>query len=128
MKLIQCITAFVAVKSLAEQKTDYRSAYNLMLLKRDLAAQTEFYAEKERQLADEFGRRGADGHAIIGADGRFALEDTTRAPEYVRRHAELDALDVEWNAPVRKLSFPESVTPAQLEALEGFVEFTEELP
>lgn len=126
MKLLQCVAAYVAAKSLMKQEMDYKSAYELMMLNRKLSAQAEFYSKEEKKLVEEYGKKNGDGIVELSEQGRFAIADPKKAGEFARKRSELDTMEIEWNEKPRKLSAPAKLTAEQLEALDGFVEFSVE--
>jgi hypothetical protein len=78
----------------------------------------------ELRLAHEFGKKDVNGKLLVKAAGVFDLEDPSRAQEYLKRREELNAVPLmpDWN--VIRIRTPETIRPAALEALAGFVEFS----
>lgn len=124
--LIQCVNAYAALQPLMDQEWDYKTAHALMMLKRRLQPHASFFSQEEMKLAEEFAEKDEDGKIQWKGTGRFAFQDPSRSQEYAGRRMELGMVEVQeaWN-PIRA-SVPASIKPAQLEALEGFIEFYEE--
>jgi len=124
MILLQCVTAYVAVQKLMEQDMDFESAHAIMTLKRKLEHHAMFYAERERDLIMEYAVLGENGDIKLNPNGTFNFRDPERKPEYDRLRRELGSVGVELEgAGGIRLKPRFDVTPAQLEALDGLVEW-----
>ena len=124
MILIRCITAYTALLALSEQSMPYDTALAFVLLKKKLAPHAEFYAEKERELVEEYAKR-ENGEIVMDGPGRFVLDTDKDLAEYNCRKRELASTEVPEEFEPIKASCPEKISPAHIEALEGFVEFKE---
>lgn len=125
MTLMQYVTAYVAVQSLMERETDYGSALALLLLKRKLEPQAQFFAQKEQELVNRYAARKKDGTIEWTSQSTFAFAEPEKAAEYAAERAKLGSTVGSKGFKRVKLKAPERLTPAQLEALEPFVEFEE---
>ena len=125
MKLIDIVSAYMAVTQLMDLDFGYRDAYALVMLKNELQPQAEFFAEKERQLMEEYGDKGEDGAVKPDAGGKFGISDPARLAEYSRKRGELYALDTDTVFSRRKMTAPKTIRPAQLAALMPFMDFKE---
>lgn len=126
MQLIQCVSAYLALIALSDKEYDYRTAHALTVLKRKLKPHVEFYTAEERKLVSEYAQKDDAGKAVFTPHGTFVFKDGAKPEEYAERRAELGAVEVgEEFAPVCA-SAPSAISPAHLEALEGFVCFSAE--
>ena len=124
MNLKQCMAAYTAATQLYQSPCAYETAYAIFRLKQALQPHVDFYAQKELELAKQYGKKDGDGQVQIAQNGKFELEDPAQYGAYMRSRKELNALDVrlDWTAPICQP--PETVTPAQLEALSALLSFT----
>ena len=78
----------------------------------------------ERELAETYGKRDADGQlAVRGGTVEF---DTQKAlDEFRKARQELNETPAQTEFKPVQAPAPATITPAQLEALEGFIEFEE---
>ena len=125
MTLNDYAQAYIAVQGLMQERMSYASASALLTLRRHLEPQAMYFAGEERKLADEFAAHDAKGGIIWTGPGSFNFAAPERATEYAARRAQHMAAEVQEQAPALRIAAPESITPAQLEALAPFVEFTE---
>lgn len=125
MTLIRCITAYTALLALSEQAVPYDTALAIVLLKKRLAAHTEFYAAKEWELIETYGKRDDNGKIVTDGPGRFVLDPEKDIAEYDRLKRELASTEVPEEFEPVKVSCPDKISPAHIEALEGFMEFKE---
>lgn len=123
MTLMEYTQAYIAVTALMEREMDYAAAYGLVRLKRALAPQAEFFAAEENKLVDKYAKKDKKGQIVWTAPGRFAFAEPERAGEYAAERAKLGQVEAGEEFKRMKLKAPERLTPAQLEALEPFVEF-----
>lgn len=117
MKLIDCVAAYKAVHEMMDLEQAYPTAHALLSLKRQLKPHVDFCAVEEMKLVDKYARKGENG--IVWGEVGFIFDDPAKAPEYAQKRKEL--MDVEVEVDKVKLDLA-TVTPAQLEALEGFME------
>lgn len=124
--LIQCVNAYAALLPLMDREWDYKTAHGLMMLKRKLQLHASFFSQEEMKLAQEFAEKDENGQIRWKGAGRFAFQDPSRAKEYDSRRTELGAVEIQEQWEPLRIPVPEAIKPAQLEALEGFIEFYEE--
>jgi len=110
MYLKQCVDAYAAVAAMMEKEWDYKTAHALVMLKRKLQPQVDFFAKEEMKLAKEYAKLDKKGNIIFTERGTFPFREKEKAQEDFK--------------PLR-VPMPERITPAQLDALEGFLEFEE---
>lgn len=122
-ELIRCCNAYMAVLGLARQEWDYPSAYALTRLRRALQPHVDFFVQEEDKLIRQYGKTGEDGQVEYTPKGTFLFQNPNQAGEYNAKRMELGGVEVELDWEERALPRPERVTPVQLEALEGFVQF-----
>lgn len=126
MILLECVTAYMAVQALMEQPFPYKAAHALMMLKRELQPHVEFFSKEEMKLVAEFAEKDKEKQTIQWTDkGAFRFAAGKDPREYAARRENLSATDIEWGIKRIKVPCPASITPAQLEALEKFIEFEE---
>lgn len=126
MNLIQCVNAYIAIQSMMGKEMDFQTAYALVKLKRELYPQVLFYQQEERRLMEEYAAKDEKGQVIWTEAGRFVFQDPERAPEYNAKRQELGAVKAYESFTPLSASRPESIKPAQVEALEGFLQFGSE--
>lgn len=119
MNLGQCEKAYTAILELSRKEMDYQTAHELVGLERELLPHVSFFAEKERELVEQYAAV-ENGRIKFGANG-FVFKDQSQAEEYRAKHKELESVCVNVSAS-RKIKI-EKITPSQLSALEGFCEF-----
>lgn len=130
MKLIQYITAHVALMTLMKKEFPYAISYKLVALKRRIAPKVEFYAEEERKLVERFGERDEKGKLKISGShfnckGDTPEEVAANVREYERLKAELNAVDDDEPFEAITLKLPDDmcITPDVIESFDGFVKF-----
>lgn len=126
MNLMQCANAYMAVMGMMEKEWDYATAYALVELKRELYPHVVFYQQEERKLVERYAARDEKGKILWDGNGRFVFREPERAQEYSARRQELGLVEAEGAFQPRRVSRPESIRPAQLEALEGLLVFEQE--
>lgn len=124
MQLSQCVEAYMAVMELSEQAWSYKAAHALLMLKRKLQPHAEFFAKEENGLVEAYAKRDDGGKVVWGKTG-FVLRDEAAAEAYRQRREELGAVEVEIEGLPVQLPLPEKIRPRQLEALEGYIEWSE---
>ena len=126
MKQIRLVNAYKALAHLAVQTLPIKTAYAIHKLRRALAPAWEFQIAQEQALAEKY-RGQIDGGSI-----RFGNANDPEAVERARAYAadmsELNGMESDYEAqpPVRVLLTDEIVISAnEIDALDGFVEFTD---
>lgn len=120
MKQGQAVRAYLAMGHLMDERLPIRTAYALHRLRRALAPAFEFQAAREQRLMGEL-----KPEAISPTQLRFqSAEDARR---WAAEMEELSQVDVELEAQPVTVTMAEdmTLTPADIEALDGFVIFEE---
>lgn len=125
MYLMQCVTAYGAVLELEKREWDYKTAHALVTLKRRLQPQVDFFTKEELKLAREYAKLDEKGNVILTERGTFPFREPGMAQEYARRRTELGLVEVQEAYEPLRVPVPGSITPAHLEALDGFLTFQE---
>lgn len=119
LKLSQCVEAYQAIVAISQKEMDYQSALAMVDMMNRLKPQVDFYSGKELDLVNSYAKK-KDGKIVMGETG-FIFQDPKKAKEYELKHKELDDVEISMGDPVKVKAIP--ITPAQLKALNGFVEF-----
>lgn len=122
MLLLRCVTAYLALCQLMEAPMPFSQAHQMVVLKQALSPHVDFYLQEEQKLIAQYGKKNAAGGPVFQANGRLEFAKAADAPEYARRHRELDLVEVAW-IPM-PMQPPETIKPVQAEALLGIVTFT----
>lgn len=133
MKLIQYAMAWAALPLLADKDLPYRTAWELVKLKRRIKPAVDFLLDEERRLAREYGECDNDGRLVtVKGRFRFAGDDeeqrAKKAAEFLARRDALYATE-DGEEPERiRMSLATCIMmrPSAIEALEPFIEFCEE--
>jgi hypothetical protein len=126
MLLLECVTAYMAVQGLMDQPFPYKTAHALMMLKRELQPHVDFFSGEEMKLVERFAEKDTESNKIVWTGkGAFRFAEGKDPAEYARCRVELGSVHVDWCAERKMVQFHASITPAQLEALEKFIEFEE---
>lgn len=125
MYLKQCVDAYAAVLAMMEKEWDYATAHALVTLKRKLQPQADFFTKEELKLAKEYAKLDKKGNIIFTERGTFPFREKEKAQEYAERRTELGMVEAQEDFKPLRVPMPERITPAQLDALEGFLEFEE---
>lgn len=124
--LIQYVNAYAALQPLMDCEWDYKTAHALMMLKRKLQPHASFFSQEELKLVEEFAEKDEKGKVAWKGAGRFNFQDPSRAEEYNKKRMELGMVEIQEELEMVRAPIPATIKPAQLEALEGFIEFYEE--
>lgn len=125
MELIRCVNAYTAAAALSQQEWDYKTAYALVMIKKKLQPQVDFYTAQEMQLVERYGERDEKGKVVLSEKGSFRFKDPEQAAEFAAKRAELGMVETEETFAPLRVPAPERIRPVYLEALEGFLEFEE---
>lgn len=121
MLLLHCVTAYIALCQLMQEKQPFSLAYEMVLLKKSLQPHVDFYLGEEQKLIARYGRQNEKGKPVF-QEGQLLFVSETAALEYAENHRELDMVPVQWTAV--SLERPVTIKPAQAEALMEVVQFT----
>ena len=130
MKLIQYVTAYMALAALVKKEFPYETAYKIVSLKQRLAGKVDFYVAEEKKLVEKFAKKDADGAVVTrGAEFFYKGETDEEIGEnrraFERARAELGALDTGEEIEPITIRVPEDVriSPEAIEALDGIAVF-----
>ena len=130
MKLIQYVTAHIALMTLMKKEFPYAASFKLVDLKRRIAPKVEFYTAEEQKLVCEYAKCDDKGRPIINGDrfdcrGETPEEVSANAKAYEKKKLELCSVEDEEEQAKIKLKLPENVciSPEVVEALDAFIEF-----
>ena len=126
MNLMECVKAYEAVQGMQNQEQDYKTAYALTMLKRKLQSQVDFFTQKELELVREYAVMDEKGNIVLTEQQGFTFREAEKAREYAERRGELARVEVEETFEPFAVPAPKTIKPRYLEALEGFISFTEE--
>lgn len=126
MFLIQCVNAYASALAMSQREVDYKLAYALVMLKRELKPQADFFVSEEAKLVEEYAAKDEKGRVVFNERGNFTFADPAKAKEYAARREALGMVEAQERFTVRTASAPKTISAAQLEALEGFIRFEEE--
>lgn len=123
MTINKMLTAWGAIDRLMQESHSYKIAYGVMKVKQSLLPSMEFYQEKEREIIDTYADKGEDGTTIFSDKGDFRVS-RDKIDEFMAKQNELMSLEVDFEP--RKIDdCPQTISGADLEALEGIIEFKE---
>ena len=122
MKLIQCITAYLALAQLMRTEWDFAAAHSLLLLKRALQPHVDFYRQEEWKLVERYGKKNEKGMVPLEKNGQFPFEKTEYAQLFRAEKNKLNAVAVE-GLGVYTIHAPKKIKPALLEAMCGLIRF-----
>ena len=120
MKHGKLINAYKVISDLYQQRLPLPISYKLYKLKNTLQKAWDFQVDSERKLIDEFKPNPTD-------DGRLQFADVDSAQAFDKRVKEV--LDMDSDIEITPVSLPlidgMSITPEDIEKLEGIINFTE---
>ena len=121
MKQGKLVNAYKVISDLYQQRLPLPISYKLYKLKIALQKAWDFQVDSERKLIDEFKPNALD-------DGRLQFADVDSAQAFDSRVREV--LDMDSDIEITPITLPlidgMSITPDNIEKLEGIVKFTEE--
>ncbi len=123
MTLIKIMNAWNALERLMQQSNSYKMAYSLTKVKKELESNVDFYRNKERELIEAYAERDEKGDVVISDKGEFRVANANIS-ELVSKHNELNSVEVDIE-PYKIDDCPQMISGADLEALEGIIEFKE---
>ncbi len=115
MTLLKCMAAWCAAEMLKDTACDYKTALALYRLRAALRPEAECYTAREAELAEMCGGRTTGGRVQF---------DTAEDMERFRREKDtLNGTETGTAWETVRVPAPEKITAAQLEALDGLIEF-----
>lgn len=119
MTATQILNALPVVQKMAGFKLPVRKAYKIYSLAKKINEYRDFFINEEKKLIDKF-------NAEILDNGNIKLNSPEDQMKFMEEHASLMETNVE-DVEIIELSFAEmgdiEITPAEIEALEGVVNF-----
>lgn len=124
MILLKCVAAYEAAKKLKDTELDFSAAYALMMLMRELEPRAKAYMEGEMKLAKKYGKKDENGDVIFGDRGSFEFASPEASKAFMKERDGLAGYEVkDLKIEPFRIKPPEKITPAILEALDGFIIF-----
>ena len=123
MTLTKIMAAWGALERLMQQPNSYKMAYGLTKVKKELEPNVEFYRDKFRELIDTYAERNDKGDIEFSDKGDFRVSNENIS-DFVAKSNELGAVEVDIE-PYKIDDCPQTISGADLEALEGIIEFKE---
>lgn len=125
MILIKCVNAYAAVQGLMDKECDYQTAHALVMLRKKLYPHVQFFQTEELKLVKEYSVKDEKGRVVWSGEGSFSFRSPKAAVAYEKKRRHLGLVEVQEDFGPVKVKRPDRITPAQLEALEGFLDFGE---
>lgn len=123
--LKECIAAWQALRALAVQTMDYKSAHALVLLMERLRPHVSYFSSTETELVKKYAELDAEGNPVFEAPGRVRFRTSDDLAAFTRERNELDDVELGEEIPRATISPPEQISPEQLEALIPYVDIEE---
>jgi len=95
-------------------------------IKRRLQPHADFFVEQEKKLTDECAAKNEKGNIIWSKEGTFKLKDAQAGERFALEREKLGQIEVGEKIEPVTIKYPDRISPAMLEALDGFVNFKEE--
>lgn len=123
--LKQCIAAWQALRAIATQAMDYKSAHALVLLMERLRPHVSYFSSTETELVKKYAELDAEGNPVFEGPGRVRFRTGDDLVAFTRERNELD--DVELGEEIARATIfpPAQISPEQLEALFPYVDIKE---
>lgn len=123
MKLSKIIAAYNVLETMTNHLYDYKVAYQLYTLKKDMVPHVQFYAAEELKMVEKYAEKSENGKAVIRADGKFNFMSVEAKEGFLADSEALGNVTADWSREVLKLPIAPMISMKQLEALDGFIEF-----
>lgn len=123
MTFTKIMAAWDVITRLMQEPNSYKMAYGLTRVKRELEPNVEFFREKEYEIIVLYAEKDANGNVVFGENNTFKVPNE-HISEFVAQHEELLAVEVDIE-PYKIDDCPQTISGADLEALEGIIEFKE---
>lgn len=123
MKLSRIIAAYNVLESMADHLYDFKVAYQLYTLKKEMVPHVQFYAAEELKMVEKYAEKNENGKAVIQPNGKFNFMSAEAKEGFLADNEALGNVTAEWNREVLKLPVAPMMSMKQLEALDGFIEF-----
>lgn len=123
--LKQCIAAWQALRALAAQAMDYKSAHALVLLMERLRPHVSYFSSTEMELVKKYAELDAEGNPVYEAPGRVRFRRAEDLVAFTRERRALDDVELGEEIARATISPPTQISPEQLEALFPYVDIKE---
>ena len=123
--LKQCIAAWRALRAIATQAMDYKSAHALVLLMERLRPHVAYFSSTETELVKKYAELDAEGNPVYEAPGRVRFHNAKDLAAFTRERTELDDVELGEEIIRAKIAPPAAISPEQLEALAPYVDIKE---
>lgn len=123
--LKECIAAWQALRAIATQAMDYKSAHALVLLMERLRPHVSYFSSTETELVKKYAELDAEGNPVFEGPGRVRFRTGDDLAAFTRERNELDDVELGEEIPRATISPPEQISPEQLEALIPYVDIEE---
>ena len=123
--LKQCIAAWQALRALAAQAMDYKSAHALVLLMERLRPHVAYFSSTEMELVKKYAELDAEGNPVSEAPGRVRFRRAEDLVAFTRERRALDDVELGEEIARATISPPAQISPEQLEALLPYVDIKE---
>lgn len=123
--LKECIAAWQALRALAAQTMDYKSAHALVLLKERLRPHVAYFSSTEMELVKKYAELDAEGNPVYEAPGRVRFRRAEDLVAFTRERRALDDVELGEEIARATISPPAQISPEQLEALFPYVDIKE---
>jgi hypothetical protein len=110
--------AYITLTNMGVRMLPAKTAYKLYMVKKALESTYEFGSEQETKYVKELGLE-------IGETGNIKFKDSESRKQFAEKRMELYGIEVELNfdIPTVDLNEMKEVTIAEIETLEGFINF-----
>lgn len=119
LTLAECVRAYSGIMEIMDTEQAYDVSHALVMAKRELDPQVEFYSTQEADLVRKYAKKDEVGEIV--RNGNSVQIPNEALPAFQDEHDKLDAVEVEIKDRVLK-SVPEKIKPAVLDKL--FLVFT----
>lgn len=123
--LKQCIAAWQALRAIATQAMDYKSAHALVLLMERLRPHVAYFSSTEMELVKKYAELDAEGNPVYEAPGRVRFRRAEDLMAFTRERRALDDVELGEEISRATISPPAQISPEQLEALLPYVDIKE---
>lgn len=123
--LKQCIAAWQALRAIATQAMDYKSAHALVLLMERLRPHVAYFSSTEMELVKKYAELDAEGNPVYEAPGRVRFRRAEDLMAFTRERRALDDVELGEEISRATISPPAQISPEQLDALLPYVDIKE---
>ena len=123
--LKQCIAAWQALRAIATQAMDYKSAHALVLLMERLRPHVAYFSSTEMALVKKYAELDAEGNPVYEAPGRVRFRRAEDLMAFTRERRALDDVELGEEISRATISPPAQISPEQLDALLPYVDIKE---